>query len=133
MVGLHRYLYSKITVPHVSVGNDAFMYFKNRTVGGRFVYAPEALTAFKMPQTLKDYIKQQRRFSATVGEQGKAFGLNVAAEYRIPLSLKLKAVTKAAIRHNIYLVAYVVYQGIARLQRNKQSASWEVSSTTKKV
>lgn len=132
IVALHRYLFSQLALPFSSVGNDAYLYIFNQFHGRGFEYIPEAVVHYKMPQTLSDFIRQQRRFAITPSEQTRLFGVEVASMYKIPLGLALSALLKS-MKYHFYVLCYLYYRYRSKVASFEANATWETSNSTKKL
>lgn len=137
ITAIARSIFTKIEFPpkHI-LGNDSYLFLINKQFGGQFTYAPNATVKFKMPQTFKDYAKQQRRFTQTQDQHDKIFGQWIHEEFRLPKRLVLTALTRVFVMHPFYTTWYVLYQVRARVfERNRliTKASWDTPATTKSL
>ena len=130
ITAMHRNLFSKLALPGIAVGNDAYLYIYNDRTGYNFQFAADAPVLFKMPQTLRDYIKQERRFASTPAEQNIFFGEDVSKYYKIPLLVKLQVLAKS-IRFHIYLACYIIFRVAALFIPKYTSSTWDMSESTK--
>lgn len=134
IIALDRRAFVNLTVPTSALGDDAYLYFYNRANGGRFVYAKDATVAFKMPQSLHDFVKQRNRFKSTPQEESAAFGPEALAEYKIPLRLSLSVLLSAIAKYHLYTFAYLYYRFVAKVASVFDGpAVWTPSGTTKKL
>lgn len=137
ITAISKNIFKKIEFPpkHI-LGNDSYLYLINKQFGGNFTYAPAATVHFKMPQTFKDYAKQQRRFTQTQDQHNKIFGKWVYDEYHLPKKLLLTALIRVFLRHPFYTSWYVLFQLRARAfekHRIITKASWDAPATTKSL
>jgi glycosyltransferase involved in cell wall biosynthesis len=133
IVALSRALYSSIAPDGIISSNDAYLYFANQQIKGKFVYVDSATVKFKMPQTEKDFIKQQARFAGGSRALEHVFGTEVAAQYRIPVSIYAKACGHVMARHGFSFARYFILRFKGKFARPSSHALWDVSSTTKKL
>jgi glycosyltransferase involved in cell wall biosynthesis len=137
ITAITRAIFTQIEFPpkHI-LGNDSYLFLINKQFGGQFTYAPNATVRFKMPQTFKDFAKQQRRFTQTQDQHNKIFGQWIYEEYHLPKQLLLTALTHVFLEHPFYTFWYVLYQLRARIfERNRliTKASWDAPATTKSL
>lgn len=101
-------LYTTLRWPG-TVPEDAYSYFNCLQQGFQFVFNPRAEVIFRLPQNLKDHIKQshryylgQKRLAAHIGKK------RVKRGYNIPLLLLTKTFIISLMKHHVYLLEYVV-------------------------
>lgn len=131
-VGLKRELFENLELPFSSVGNDAYLYFFNMQNASGFEYCEQAKVMYKMPQSRRDFDKQKTRFSGTISEQAKLFGNSVYSEYKIPISLTIRALLIAFLKFHVYALVYFVWK-LVPPKNEKAAAAWEVSESTKSL
>jgi dTDP-4-amino-4,6-dideoxygalactose transaminase len=97
-----------INIPNV-INEDDFIYFSCISRGYTFKHAPNAIVYYKLPKTLKDYLKQSFRSDpqAVTLNFSQYFGDLVDQEYHRPLSFYLKTVLKVLTKNPIG-VAYII-------------------------
>lgn len=134
LIATNRAIYKNIEIPPETVGNDAFIYFVNKTLGGKFLYVSEAKITYKMPGSLKDFSKQRNRFKHSQDMHRAHFStkINVEKEYSIPKGLLLKAVLWSFLRNPIYTFRYFFMTFASKFYNYKpKQIGWDVSETTK--
>ncbi|EKE10691.1 MAG: biofilm PGA synthesis PgaC-like protein N-glycosyltransferase [uncultured bacterium] len=137
ILALSKNLYEKIEIPDLP-GTDQFMYFFCLKNNLKFVYQESAKVFYKVPNKIRDYIKQNTRFRAAENLMRKLFGENfVNTEISIPFSVKLKSIGITSIRHPIQFLSWKILYLFGKCKYNlfsesgKSSGKWEISKSTK--
>ena len=127
----------KFDIPEGIINSDSYLYFENKRKGGEFLALSEAVVFNKTPETLKEHLKQSRKFSVSKGENEKYAGENLSGEYSIPLKPKLEAFAAILLRKHIWAILYLginLYTKIVGRNMYKDAVRfWETDKTTKKV
>lgn len=128
-----RDFYANITIPdHTPV--DAASYLLCKSAGKRFVFAKEASFTFRCPSTLKDHIKQSKRFTAGREAIGELFGRDALVEYQIPKGTLLLASLKEFLLHPVLFIGFMYIHIHTRAQGySRFSSTWDVALTSKKI
>lgn len=126
----------KFRMPIQIATSDAFLYFENKRLGGRYEYIPEASVYFKNPQNMKEHLRKSSRFQFSKLEMSKYFK-NLDEEYNVPLFVQLRAIFEQFIKDPIKFTLYIVVLIYTRIMRSKPKdvldAVWEVDLSTKKI
>lgn len=129
-------LYKKFVIPSDTIANDAYTFFFCITHGYQYRYVPTGIVLFRSPQTLKDQIKQNTRFTAAPIRMERLFAENVVKpEYFIPKHLLLWLMLKQFIKHPI-LCSYIFIVNLYCKLRSKKAekvltAKWPMAYSTK--
>ncbi|HSH55626.1 MAG TPA: glycosyltransferase family 2 protein [Candidatus Limnocylindrales bacterium] len=136
VLALKKCLYKRIVVPSNSVGNDAYIYFYNRAIGGSFTLAKNAIVHYKMPKSAADYAKQRKRFEMSQQMNRSFFSestsLDVEKEYKIPKTILMKAILMSLQVRPFASVYYFFLIVISKFHKFKHTGKgWAVSESTK--
>jgi glycosyltransferase involved in cell wall biosynthesis len=133
IVAVRRSIFSQIEPPKHTLGNDAFLYFFNKSHGGDFEYVPDATIAFKMPQAYADFSKQSARFARAKHDLAAILGDWIYEEYEIPRHVTLGALLQTFARKPFYSFCYVLFRVRARIGAAKHHTfkvnDWETTTT----
>lgn len=138
LLAFRKKLVKKISVPHDMIANDQYAYFACLTFGEKYKFAKNAIVHFRSPQTLKDQIRQNTRFSASPIRLSKYFPDDlVYKETYIPIKLRLKAYFSGFAQQPIlssYIFIINTYCRIKALNAEKKlSAKWPIAISTKSL
>lgn len=136
LLAIRRELVKKINVPSDMIANDVYIYFCCLTLGYKYRYVENAVVSFRLPQTLKDQIRQNTRFMASSIRMRKYFTEEIVArEYHIPPNMLLKNVLIQFIKHPVlcsYIFAINRYCWIkARAKEKYLNAKWDMAWSSK--
>jgi len=127
----------KFTIFEEVINSDAYFYFENKKLGGKFVFADEAVVYNKSPQKLSEHLKQSRKFQISEKENTKYIESNLEHEYSIPLYLKVNALLREFINDPIHTFLYLgvnFYTKIAGKDLFKDvQRFWDTDLTTKRI
>lgn len=121
-----------------SVSLDAFIYFENKRIGGKYVCLWDYPLYFRAPQNILEHLRKSSRFQYSQDEQisYRRFG-NLNKEYTLPLSAIIKGTIVEFVHNPLYLTLYVFiffYTRIFKRSLNKSLiANWEVDESTKDI
>lgn len=130
-----RKLYEAIEFKE-SANEDAYSYLYCSYHGFRYLYVPEAIVWYQLPQNLRDHELQSVRFfqsrSLSAGEFGEKF---VNEAYALP---KLLAMIKLVtfLTKNFYIVPYLLfslYLSVKSRLLSPVSNTWEVAKSSKSL
>ncbi|MDD2807152.1 MAG: glycosyltransferase [Patescibacteria group bacterium] len=123
-------------IPEVIINSDAYLYFVNKKIGGKFISLQSAIVYNKSPLRLKEHVKQSRRFINSYDELLNYFGSEIKKEYQIPKWLILVAATKiffsSPVKATLYFLVsvYVKIGNVRKKQITKRF--WETDISTKR-
>lgn len=138
LLALRKEVYRNIKVPKDTIANDGFVYFCTITQGYLYRYAKTADVYFRSPQTLKDHISQNTRFSATHTWMKQFFPPElVEDEYHVPTIPFYIGMFKQFVKHPIlsgYIFIINKYCALrAVILRKKINAIWDIVYSTKRL
>jgi cellulose synthase/poly-beta-1,6-N-acetylglucosamine synthase-like glycosyltransferase len=118
------------------INSDAYLYFENKCRGGKFRWVEKAIVLNKSPQKLAEYLKQSHRFLNSSRENSDYFNHQISSEYKIPFSLKLKALAHLIVKSPVWTGFYLGLYVLSRLSSWNQSVPktgvWETDASTKR-
>ena len=134
---LSKDIYLKIELPD-SAWTDQYMYFFTLKNNKNFVYKKNAILFYETPKTIKDYLKQNTRFSWAINNMKKIFWENfVSNEINLSFYFKIKQLIKSFFQAPISWIYWIflftywkVYYKINSKKINS-SGKWGVSNSTK--
>ncbi len=127
---------SKFRLPESVATSDAYYYFENKRVGGKYMYLPQVYVSFKNPQNMKEHLRKSSRFQYSQKEMSQYFS-NLTEEYTVPKSATLKAITEQIIQNPVKTFLYFTIYLYTRILKTKSTIVlnpiWEVDLSTKKI
>lgn len=127
----------KMRIPDAVVNADAYLYFENKRKDGQFAFADKAVVYNKSPLTLKEHLRQARRFRYSKEELLGYFGNSIRSEYQIPAILRLKSVFNEFLADPINTAAYLVILAYTvmtlKTDPDARTAMWKVNFSTKRA
>lgn len=138
LIATRRAAFQNLEVPHNTISNDHFVYFSVITKGFEYRYAKKAVVYFRLPQTLKDHIKQETRFSSAEHFMKRYFPVElVDKEYAIPPAEFIRSTIEQFIKHPLLTVIIFFINDYCKLlaffAKYKTSALWDVVYSTKVI
>lgn len=123
-------------LPEKMVNTDAYLYFENKRLSGKFIMLKDAIVYNVSPKNFKEHLRQRNRFLFSKEEMQQFFNHNIDAEYKLPTSLLFKASIKELVTHPINFVGYVLIQIGAQINQYIDSSYknplWKVNTSTKR-
>ena len=135
ILALSKKFFNSIHVPRDMIANDAFMYFECITKGFKFINVKSAKVWFRSPTTLRDYLRQNKRFIAAHYRLEKFFGKIVPKEYQVPKILMYKLLASQFLKapfqsFSIFTInLFLKYQALK--EEKNMTALWPMAFTTK--
>ena len=127
--------FKKMTVPDNIVNADAYLYFENKRLGGKFVWVKEARVFIENPKHMSEHLRQSQRFLYSSEELSQYFDTSIAREYMVPTIIQFKAILKELVTHPIHVFLYVGILAYAKLTQRRDSDArsplWKVNISTK--
>ncbi len=128
----------KFTIPEKVINSDAYLYFENKRHGGIFKFISDAKVYIKSPQTLKEHIKQSKKFQYSQKEISQITkDLNLENEYEVPTDLVISSLISEFLINPIYTILYIADFIYTRTQENNmfenKSRFWETDKSTKQI
>ncbi len=136
LLAYRKELAKKIKIPTDTVANDLFAYLSCLSLGYEYRCVPSAIVRYRLPQTLKDHMKQNTRFASGPLKMKEYFpGDLVDRELYIPIGLKLRYRIEQLIKHpilSVYIYAVNTYcrHKAAKTWRTT-NAKWDMVGSTK--
>lgn len=117
------------------VNTDAFMYFENKSLGGKFRALKQAKVYIRTPQNIKDQIGPSSRFQYSKEEMSHYFTRDLSTEYKTPLRVlflaSLKELQHSPINFSLYILVYI-YTRLKKQSKSKALRTlWNIDSSTK--
>lgn len=114
---------------------DAFYYFENKRLGGKFAYIDKAKIYYRLPQNMDDHLKQVRKFVVSQSEMNNYLKTDLHTEYTLPRNLFIKAVLSQLVKNPLNTFLYLATSIYARTRPksfyNEVTRFWEVDKSTK--
>lgn len=115
---------------------DAYLYFENKRLGGKFKFAKNSIVFIRSPRVVKEHMHQSNRFQYSK-EEMKNFFSEIDIEYKIPLSIYLRVGITQFIKNPIFALLYAFMFVISRLKKLNRDQSlnplWKTDASTKKI
>lgn len=126
-----------MVIPEEVINSDAYLYFENKRKGGTFLALPDAPVYNKSPQTLKEHLKQSRKFQYSLEELRRYIDIDQEEDYRVPKLVAFRVYLSELLRNPVIVIAYLALYFYTRTQgRNMYSGAkrfWETDVSTKRV
>ena len=127
----------KLNIPVDVINSDAYLYFENKTKGGRFKALKNVFVYNKSPQTLKEQLKQSRKFQYSREELTHFIKDDLNEEYRTPKTVITKALISEFLVNPFYTACYLivsVYTHVAgEGMYSNAKRFWDTDVSTKKI
>lgn len=134
MLLLSKLLYRDIELPNAP-GTDQFMYWSCRRMGGVFMHRPKAIVYYSVPSTVRDYMKQNHRFSQSLQVQESVFGKDFVHQYDLHWKQKVSIFLKTLCSHPFSIACWLIVFSYSRLRSIGKSKTisgiWEMVHSTK--
>lgn len=136
LLAYRKELLKKIHVPEDTIANDAYTFFCCITLGYKYKYVPSAVVMFRSPQSVKDQLRQNTRFTAAPIRMGKLFPEEIVnREYFIPKYMLFKLMLGQFVKHPmlctyIYLINVYCKSKAKKVER-ELNAKWSMALSTK--
>lgn len=129
-------IYKRMQAPGQIVNADAYVYFANRELKGKFAYLPRAVVYTKLPQRLQEHINQSKRYQNSYRElKPYISSLDHIKDYHPGLRLTAVAFLQEFLSNPLYTFAYIVLTTYVRTLKvdikKYQTAYWKVDRSTK--
>src|SRR3989344_4131316 len=119
------------------VGEDAFSYLSCISLGFDFGYQPKGVVVYRSPQSFSDHLKQSVRFLKSRSKMKTLFNkFLVDKEYRTDLNVVLNKSFKYLAANPFLFILYVFVFELSVILKTispKAPASWDISTSTKKI
>lgn len=128
MLAFRKEFVQNVRIPEQVVIDDLFLYFACLSQGHTYAYAPSAIVRYRLPQTLRDHIRQNTRFASGPLKMHNYFSRElIERELHIPLWLKVRYRAEQLVRHPI-LSVYIY--SVNKYCHYKAERTWREANTT---
>ncbi|EKD90940.1 MAG: glycosyl transferase family protein [uncultured bacterium] len=134
---LSKNFYKKISVPEKIWNNDAYVYILSQKLGLKFTFAEDIKINYKSPSNIHEHISQSIKFQKSKEDLQRFFKENIDLYYKIPLSVKAKALIFTIIKSPILTLSYLAIFSATRLKNYLMDSSlwtngyWQTDLSTK--
>jgi hypothetical protein len=138
MIAFRRNWVKKLDIEKNSVSADAYLYFENKKMGGKYKCLWDTPIYFREPTNLAEHLRKSSRFqlSKVEMEEYRKFN-NLESEYKIPHRIKLQAMIEELVSNPISFILYLIvfaYTRIKAIPAEKcLTVLWEVDLSTKQI
>lgn len=126
----------KMDISEGVLSSDAYFYFYNRLLGGKFAYANEAIYFLRSPNNLSEHLKQSRKYQL-IRKEISAHLSGSDSVPSLPVKLILLACWKEFLRQPIRFLAYIavlMYTRCAGRNLYKDKVRfWDTDISTKQI
>ncbi len=133
-VAIRKKLYKSIVIPN-DPGDDQHIFFKAIAEKHLIFYVESAYVKYKIPLTIRDWLKQNIRYKQAISIKKQMYGIKVKEDisigYKFILSL-IYTILKHPIEGICWIPLYII--GIVKysITKNKAAEStWQISESTK--
>lgn len=130
-------LYKKLNFPNASA-DEAYSYLAAKKLGFGFVSVDKAIAKYHLPETIKDYYLQQRRYLNSKSiQEDNFFDLDINKEYDIRYQEKLTSLYKNFQYDPVYTLLYVIFVFLIKITVHlypaRHTSRWLILSSTKNI
>lgn len=124
----------KLSIPDDLVSGDAYLYFENKRIGGKFNYLSSTYIRNKSPIRLKEYLNQSKRFQNTKEELSK-YMIIEEKEFTMPKKVILISFLSVFLSHSLSTIFYLGILAYSRLTSKSKNISpfWDIDISTKRL
>ncbi|MCH7641637.1 glycosyltransferase family 2 protein [Patescibacteria group bacterium] len=134
-LGFRTEFLKKFEIPEEVINSDAYLYFENKRIGGKFLALTDAVVYNKSPQTLDEQLKQSRKFQYSLEELTRYIDIDLSKEYKVPKAVSIRAYLSELIEHPLAAIAYFAMFLYTRTQQKNMYAKakrfWKTDKSTK--
>lgn len=134
---LSKPFYKLLNVPHTMVLNDIYTYFDCLNHGLEFKHVKSVEVYYQLPDNIKDYLNQFKRFCVGSYRMNKIFGELFEREYAIPkkrfYALMLKEFVKRPVHCTFIYFLNLVGKYLAKKEIDKMDGKWDLVTSTKNL
>ncbi len=125
----------KFRISDKLINTDAFMYFENESLKGKFSSLNQAKVFIRTPQNIKDQIGPSSRFQYSKIEMSHYFNENLSSQYAIPLNVLIKAAFQEFLSNPVNFSVYILVHLYTRFKKQPKEKAlrtlWRIDSSTK--
>lgn len=104
---MSKKFYSNLVIPKEIIADDEFLFFESRRMGFEFVFTPDVVVSYHLPDNFHDYFMQSTRFMTTKYKIFEHFDESLEEYYHVPSQKKIKALSKFIFKKPITTVLSV--------------------------
>ncbi len=127
----------KFSIPDTMINSDAFFYFENRRLGGKFAHLPTAIVYNKSAQKIDEHLKQSKKFQLSYDELSHLLDIDFDKDYKVPTGIKVAETAKMLLKNPVFTLLYLllsVYTRYLGKQIFKPGQRyWDTDQSTKRV
>jgi glycosyltransferase involved in cell wall biosynthesis len=116
LLALSREFAAELRLPEALWNSDAFIYLSAVIANKGFAAAEQAQCWFKNPSRLSEFLRQSAKFQDSVRDNQRYFARDIAAYFRVPTGVTLRAVAQVLRKRPLPTLAYLSLAGYARLR-----------------
>jgi len=129
---------NKMKVHKNAVSLDAYLYFENSRLGGKYKCIWDSEILFRNPQNLNEHLKKSSRFQSSKNEMESYHKFdNLNKKYIIPYSVILKAIINQFLQNPLNFMSYLLiytYTRVFKISAKKSlTPNWDVDLSTKSL
>jgi len=119
------------------VNGDMYLYLENKRLNGVHAHNDNSIAYIRCPQHFKDHIGPSSRYQISHGELQKYVDWDISDEYKLPIFLIIKEMSREFLFHPILSVSYVAIFIATRLKRQPMKDAgnwlWKTDLSTKNI
>lgn len=108
LIALNKRIYKTIRLPAQLWNNDAYIYLRVKQLGHRCRFVEDAHCLYKVPQTLREHLRQTRKFRRSHIENQRYVTDNLTKRYQIPRSITIRALTETLFQSPLATIGYMI-------------------------
>lgn len=129
---------TSMPIPNDVTSLDAYLYFMNKKMGGKYVCTWSYPVYFRTPSTLSEHVDKSSRFQYSFEEmRGYQEFKNLPSEYAVPILLSLRALLISLITDPlstcIYLGIFLYTKMNRRSRVESLNSTWRADVTSKQL
>ncbi len=129
-----RFIKSFKMPDNIYVSEDIYSFYYAKREKFKVQLEPRSLVLFQLPSNYTDYVKQMRRLIKTKPNMSKLFSPELIKKYETMTPfIKIKALTRMAIRKPLMALGYIALQTIPRIKALSYSEPrvWDIAKSSK--
>lgn len=134
---LSKSFYKVLNVPHTMVLNDIYTYFDCLNHGFEFRHVKSVEVYYQLPDNIKDYLNQFKRFCVGSYRMNKIFGELFTNEYALPKKRMYFLMLKEFLRRPIHciFIYFLNFVGkhLAKKEIKSMNGMWDLVASTKNL
>jgi len=130
-----RRFYTSFTALTQVAADDAYSYLSCKQLGFVYQYTPKAVLQYRLPQTLRDHLRQSNRFFQGNQQLLRYVKPEVVGDaFALPLSLQASTLAKFLVTQPLHFVFYIgilVYSKLQSLISPTITSTWNIATSSK--